>query len=307
MIRRGGQIGIGVDRPAKTYVQAGPYRLALHVHPPRGPLRAAVLMGHAMMSHAGVLRPLARTLTLLGCSVWRLDFRGHGSSEGRARLHDWSFDHLVREDWPVAVATVRRALPDMPLVALGHSLGGLVALAAQGTGRCEVDAIGVMSSGLWSHRDTGLLYGNVRRLASAATLPVVRWAHRLPARRFGVGVDEPVTFWRQCVGWGRRGDWTALDGTDYLASLRDLRVPVHGWRGARDPFVCMADHQRLVEAAGGSWTVVPDTAHMNLPAMAAAEIGDWVDCVVDGRRLCGQLARNTSGSTSSPSDDPRCS
>ena len=70
------RIGVGVDRPGKEYVQAGPFRLALHVTPPRGPLRAGLLLGHAMMCHAGVLRPLARHLALLGCGVWRLDFRG---------------------------------------------------------------------------------------------------------------------------------------------------------------------------------------------------------------------------------------
>jgi len=280
------RIGIGVDRPAKDWVQVGPYRLALHVHPPRGELRGAVIMGHAMMSHAGVLRSLARTLTLLGCSVWRLDFRGHGSSDGSARFQDWSFDHLVREDWPTAVERVRSCLPGVPLLALGHSLGGLVALASQGTGRCHVDAIGVMGSGLWHTRDVGLAFGALRLAASSATLPLVRWAHRLPARRMRVGIDEPVTFWRQLVGWGRDGRWTGLDGTDYLAAASTVDVPVHGWRGARDPFVRMADHQRLLEAAGGAWTLVPGAAHMDLPHRAAAEVGDWIDCVLDGQRRC---------------------
>lgn len=278
--------GIGVDRPAKDWLTVGPYRLALHAHPPRGPLRGAVLLGHAMMSHAGSLRPLARTLTLLGFSVWRLDFRGHGASEGSARYHDWSFDHLVREDWPAAVARVRSCIPGVPLLALGHSLGGLVALAAQATGRADVDGIGVIASGLWHTRDVGLAYGVLRRAASNATLPILRYAHRLPARRLGVGVDEPVTFWRQLVGWGQNGSWTGLDGTDYLAAARAIRVPVHGWRGARDPFVRMADHQRLIEAANGSWTLVPGAGHMDLPTRAAAELGDWIDCLLDDRRRC---------------------
>jgi predicted alpha/beta hydrolase len=275
-----------VDRPAKDWIHVGPYRLALHVHPPRGRLRGAVIMGHAMMAHAGLLRPLARTLTLLGCSVWRLDFRGHGASDGSARYHDWSFDHLVREDWPAAVARVRTCLPDVPLLALGHSLGGLVALAAQGTGRARVDGIGVMASGLWTHQGVGLVYGRLRNVVSLGTLPIVRWAHRLPARRLGVGVDEPVTFWRQLVGWGREGRWTGLDGTDYLAAMRTVDVPVHGWRGARDPFVRMADHQRLIEAANGAWVQVPGASHMDLPDRATAEVGDWIDCLLDARGPC---------------------
>ena len=281
-----GRGGIGVVRPAKDWIQVGPYRLCMQVHPPRGRLRGAVIMGHAMMAHAGSLRPLARTLTLLGCSVWRLDFRGHGSSDGSARYHDWSFDHLVREDWPAAVARVRACLPDVPLLALGHSLGGLVALAAQGTGHARVDGIGVMASGLWTHQGVGMLYGRLRNLVSGGTLPLVRWAHRLPARKLGVGVDEPVTYWRQIVGWGQQGCWTGLDGTDYLASLRDIDVPVHGWRGARDPFVRMADHQRLIEAAHGSWALVPGASHMDLPHRATAEVGDWIDCLLDAHRPC---------------------
>ncbi len=281
-----GRIGIGVDRPAKDWIHVGPYRLALHVHPPRGALRGAVIMGHPMMSHAGILRPLARTLTLLGCSVWRLDFRGHGSSDGAARFQDWSFDHLVREDWPRAVARVRECLPDLPVMALGHSLGGLVALAAQGTGHARVDGIGVMASGLWDRQGVGLFYGTARQWAGRATLPLIRYAHRLPARRLGLGVDEPVSFWRQIVGWSLQRRWTGLDGTDYLAAVADIDVPVHGWRGARDPFVRMADHQRLLEASGGGWTLVPGAGHLDLPTLAAAEVGDWIDCLLDGQRRC---------------------
>ena len=68
--------------------------------------------------------------------------------------------------------------------------------------------------------------------------------------------------------------------------MRNVDVPVHGWRGSRDPFVRMADHQRLIEAAHGSWSLVPGAGHMDLPLRATAEIGDWVDCVLDGQRLC---------------------
>ncbi len=269
------------SRPYKRYIHAGRFRLALHVHPPRRELQAAVLFGHPMMSHAGPLRPLARSLTQHGCSCWRLDFRGHGVSEGSARRDDWSFDDLVREDWPAAVEAVRHEQPDVPLFALGHSLGGLVALAAQATGTAVMDAIGLLSAGLWQRRDIGRLAGHLRRAAALATLPAVRLCRRFPARDLRLGIDESATFWRQCIHWGRQGSWTSLDGIDYLAACARITVPVHGWRGAHDPFVRLSDHARLVEAAGGAWSLVPAAGHMNLPLVAAAELGDWIDCLLE--------------------------
>src|SRR3569623_974152 len=63
----------------------------------------------------------------LGCEVRVADFRGHGESVPPvAGRDDWSFDDLVTKDLP--------ALADGSHAIIGHSLGGLVALAGIATG-----------------------------------------------------------------------------------------------------------------------------------------------------------------------------
>src|SRR3569623_2934347 len=63
----------------------------------------------------------------LGCEVRGADFRGHGESVPPvAGRDDWSFDDLVTKDLP--------ALADGSHAIIGHSLGGLVALAGIATG-----------------------------------------------------------------------------------------------------------------------------------------------------------------------------
>lgn len=92
--------------------------------------RAAVVLVHGMGEHSGRYAGLIEVLTGAGLAVFAHDHRGHGRSAGR-RAHIARLDDLVT-DIGRSVARARTALPDVPLVVLGHSMGGLTsALWAQ--------------------------------------------------------------------------------------------------------------------------------------------------------------------------------
>lgn len=214
-----------------------------------GARRGVIVCLHAMMAdgrYFGARREgsFARAAAMAGLEVIVADFRGHGRSvPPRAGAEDWSFDDLVELDLPAIVAAATEAAGCAPeeLVLVGHSLGGLVATAALGTGRIPpVKAIVLAATAVWLlgpsaplHRR--VLMGGLRRIAAAAG--------RAPVRALRAGTaDEPATYVAQLTGWARAARWTSLRGVDYTDALRNVGVPV------------------LPIASAGDWMCTPDDA-----------------------------------------------
>lgn len=84
-----------------------------------------VVIAHGYGEHIGRYEHVAAALGEAGAAVYGLDHAGHGRSEGeRVLLPD--FDAVV-EDLHLLVGTARDAHPGLPVVLLGHSMGGLIA------------------------------------------------------------------------------------------------------------------------------------------------------------------------------------
>lgn len=206
-----------------------------------GPRRGVIVCLHAMMTdgrYFGARRDdgFAATLARRGHDVVVADFRGHGRSRPPvAGPDDWSFDDLVELDLPAIVAATAEASACAPeeLVLLGHSLGGLVATAALGTGRIASPRLLVLpSTAVWLHGPRGPL---PRRALMAVYRHVTRALGRAPIRALRVGTtDEARTYVRQLTGWARAARWTSLRGVDYLAALHEVTTPVLPLVGAGD-------------------------------------------------------------------------
>ncbi len=107
-------------------------------------LRGVVLLVHGLGEHAGRYDHVARRLNRWGFAVRGFDQYGHGESGGvRGALP--SSDRLVDDLLELIESTRARMDPDMPLILLGHSLGGLVAARAVALHRLPVQAL-VLSS-----------------------------------------------------------------------------------------------------------------------------------------------------------------
>jgi acylglycerol lipase len=87
----------------------------------------SVVIAHGFAEHSGRYEALAGRLTAQGYAVRVPDHRGHGLSEGK-RTSLVSFDDYVA-DLAAVIDTVRQEWPAVPLFLLGHSMGGLIALA----------------------------------------------------------------------------------------------------------------------------------------------------------------------------------
>jgi alpha-beta hydrolase superfamily lysophospholipase len=111
----------------KTQTELAGARGALAVHEWRGdaPPAFVLLLSHGYGEHAGRYEHVAQRMVEEGAVVFAPDHLGHGLSEGE-RAHcengeDFSSDlHLVAE-------RARAEHPGLPVVLLGHSMGGLIA------------------------------------------------------------------------------------------------------------------------------------------------------------------------------------
>ena len=108
--------------------------------------RALILLLHSLGEHSGLYSAAAARLNKAGYGVYRLDFRGHGRSDG-PRGDVQNFEDYLR-DTDAAVESARRAFPGLALILLGHSMGALVAasyaVAFQGKVDGEVSTCGAL-------------------------------------------------------------------------------------------------------------------------------------------------------------------
>lgn len=90
--------------------------------------RFRVVVSHGLGEHSGRYTNVVQTLCPLGASVWIHDHRGHGRSQGN-RGHVNEFNDYVR-DLKILIEMARMGgSENLPILLLGHSMGGLIALS----------------------------------------------------------------------------------------------------------------------------------------------------------------------------------
>ncbi|MGJ7509387.1 lysophospholipase [Variovorax sp. GT1P44] len=112
--------------------------------------RGVVVLVHGLGEHAGRHAHVADRLNAWGFAVRAADHHGHGASSG-ARGGLPASNRLV-DDLALVVDDTRGACPGLPLVLLGHSLGGLVAASFVARNVRPVDGLVLSSPAL----DAGL-------------------------------------------------------------------------------------------------------------------------------------------------------
>lgn len=91
-----------------------------HEHP-----RYIALVAHGYGEHMGRYAELATVLVAHGAAVLGPDHQGHGTSAGERVLIE-DFEDVVTDLHAVA-DLARATYPGVPLVLIGHSMGGLIA------------------------------------------------------------------------------------------------------------------------------------------------------------------------------------
>jgi glycerol kinase len=135
-----------------------------------------IVIVHGLAEHSGRYSETARFLAGLGWAVYACDLRGHGlSPDGRhrGRVHVDAFSDYARDVSAVLALTAHRHA-ELPLVILGHSMGGLIAITYALDHPDSLDGAVISSPALGAHPQFAppfllkLLVGILSRIAPRA-------------------------------------------------------------------------------------------------------------------------------------------
>lgn len=118
---------MAVTRTEKTFKGVGGITIVYDVWMPDTPARAVVVLAHGYGEHARRYDHVAQRFGEAGLAMYALDHRGHGRAGGK-RVRVRHIKEFV-SDYRTLVLTARKENPGIPIVVLGHSMGGGIAFA----------------------------------------------------------------------------------------------------------------------------------------------------------------------------------
>ncbi len=227
--------------------------------------RAAILLVHGLGEHVGRYDALATRFVRAGYAVHGYDQRGHGYAQG-ARAQVRRFEDLL-DDLALVVGGVRASHPDVPLVLLGHSLGGLVAIRAVESGAVRPDLLVLSSPALRDGMDVPRW---VRRVLAALaepfpTLPTVRIDPKALSRdpeEVAAYAHDPAVFHGPVKA--RMAAEMTKHGRIALADAERVQVPlliVHGKADALADPSASGELQRTLHARDATLLLYDDGPH----------------------------------------------
>ena len=220
--------------------------------------RGVVLMVHGLGEHAGRYDHVANSLCNWGFKVCAYDQRGHGESTGLPGTLPNS--GALLDDLAEVLDNTRQQHPKLPLILLGHSLGGLVASRFVSLGMGQVDALVLSSPAL----DVGL--GAFQKLL-LKLLPSI-----MPNLCVGNGLDANLISHDPQVVQAylsdrlvhnkispRLGQFIATAGPATVAAASQWRTPTLLMYAGADKLVNPAGSRRFANRAAQSNAVKPGT------------------------------------------------
>jgi alpha-beta hydrolase superfamily lysophospholipase len=108
--------------------------------------KAILVIIHGLGEHSGRYGNLIDALQNKGIAIYALDHRGFGRSGGKRGYVDSFMDYIY--DMKIFVNMIKDKHPNKPVIMLGHSMGGVLALKYALTHAEDLDALILSSPGL---------------------------------------------------------------------------------------------------------------------------------------------------------------
>lgn len=192
---------------------------------PAGAAPAAAVVIHPATAVAERLYTgFAEYLAGSGFAVFTYDYRGTGGSGApkahrELRMRDW-----MDQDVPAAAAWMAARFPDVPHLAVGHSIGGQALALNNGTsglsGFVAVASHAGVTAAIEDRRERLRVRLVLRVLGPAAA----RLLGYVPGRRMGLGEDMPAAAMLEWSRWSRRPgylfDDPGMHAADRAAAVR---------------------------------------------------------------------------------------
>ena len=189
---------------------------------------AVVLLVHGLSEHSGRYEQVGEWLSEAGLEVHAYDHRGFGGSGGRrGDVRRWS---LLLDDLESRLRAARR--PELPLVLLGHSMGGLICAEYAESDRPQPDLLVLLAPGLNSGHPRWL------RWLAAVAGRVLPWVSvsggddfSVLSRNPAVGEafrSDPLVVNRQTTRFGREAFAAQVRARRAITSIRIPTLVLHG-------------------------------------------------------------------------------
>lgn len=127
--------------------------------------RFRVIVSHGLGEHSGRYGHVVDTLCPMGASLWAIDHRGHGRSQGK-RGHIYEFEDYLKDLKIIIEMAGRDRTDGLPLLLMGHSMGGLIALSFVRKFPGYINGLIVSSPLLGVHKPLSPLLKAVARILS---------------------------------------------------------------------------------------------------------------------------------------------
>ncbi len=249
---------------------------------PPGP-KAIALLAHGHAEHIGRYGRVISALVSHGYGVYSQDHRGHGRSSGERALA-MRFDDYI-DDFRLMALQIRKAHLDLPVVLIGHSMGGLIAARYALAFRADLAAL--VTSGAAFIIDEG-----VSPPAKIAARIIARIVPKAPVPRGG---DGDVLSYDPAIGeafgndplnyHGKTRMRTAVEmttaGADALKRASTLRLPFLAMHGADDTLTSPRGTELFYEGASSTDKTLKLWPHMKHEIFNEADGQAVIDFMVD--------------------------
>lgn len=245
-----------------------------------------VVLAHGVGEHGGRYLNLINRLQGEGISFYAIDHRGHGRSQGKLG-HIVSFMEYIA-DLKLLVDIAHNQNPEIPLIMLGHSMGGAIAARYALEHPADIDALVLSAAGLipkisvprWQDKLARFL----SRVVPAATFPnglsVEDLSH--DPQVIKAYVDDPLVHNKITARW-----YTEMlsNSQQVLGRATEFAMPLLVVHGGADPIVDVFGSEQIFKAARSEdkqYKIFPGLYHETMNEMQSdreevlAFIGGWI-------------------------------
>jgi alpha-beta hydrolase superfamily lysophospholipase len=230
--------------------------------------KAVVVLVHGVGEHSGRYTHIINTLDGKGISFYGLDHRGHGRSGGKKGHVDSFMDYI--HDLKLFVNIVKETNRDVPVIMLGHSMGGAIACRYGLTYQDDLSALILSSAGLISGVDISSAKLAVARILSKIA-PGITMSNGIDVRDIShdediiaAYVNDPLNHDRISARWGME---FLENGKICLERASELKLPLLLFHGCGDK-MCKLEGSQIVydraESKDKTLEVFPDLYHESM-------------------------------------------
>ncbi|MFZ5563274.1 MAG: alpha/beta hydrolase [Thermodesulfobacteriota bacterium] len=213
-----------------------------------------VFLCHGLGEHSGRYSHLIQTLRGRGISFYALDHKGHGKSGGK-RGHTDTFMDYCDDIHQYITTLIRPDVPDLPMILLGHSMGGLIAALHAQVFPGDINAL-VLSSPAFAPTVPVPLFQRLAASLAVKIMPRLAQENKLDPELLSTDrktVDDykndPLVHTTVTVQWF----------TQFMATTRqcmerasEVNLPLLVFHGGKDAIVSPDGSSRFFEKAASS-------------------------------------------------------